>query len=364
MIIDYINNIEDQRLTTILQLKRNKYNGRMLYCLGTGVQSSLLEKFLEKYGISFDGFCVTDNYYVSGQKKGSMEIQPLSKVIDDENADIVIGFQNYAKARELLYNSDSKCYFYYIDDPYYFYKMDFDWVLSHEKELQNVYEMLSDDFSKKLMIAFINTRLSGNPEEIYQLRSSDNEDYDYDLLEITEQEDFADIGAFTGDSIKNFLDYTNNRYQSIYAFEPDIGNFDKLKNNVVGKNICYINKGAWDSTKKLYFTEKNSSSSCISEEESTGISIEVTTIDVALVGKKITYLKMDVEGAELKALKGAVKMIQDNKPKLAICVYHRLEDIIAIPTFIDSLFEISPYHYYLRHHSSSLCETVFYAVPK
>ena len=70
---------------------------------------------------------------------------------------------------------------------------------------------------------------------------------------------------------------------------------------------------------------------------------------------------MDVEGAELESLKGAQKVIQRDKPKLAICIYHKPEDMVEIPLYIKEL--IPEYKLYIRHHSNYIFETVLYAIP-
>lgn len=69
---------------------------------------------------------------------------------------------------------------------------------------------------------------------------------------------------------------------------------------------------------------------------------------------------MDIEGSELEALKGAVHTIQRDKPKLAICIYHKPEDMTEIPLYIKSL--VPEYKFYVRHHSNCWTDTVLYAV--
>ena len=81
------------------------------------------------------------------------------------------------------------------------------------------------------------------------------------------------------------------------------------------------------------------------------------TVDPA---DKITMIKMDIEGSELEALKGAKKTIQRDKPKLAICIYHKPEDMADIPLYIKEL--VPEYKLYIRHHSNFATETVLYAV--
>ena len=87
--------------------------------------------------------------------------------------------------------------------------------------------------------------------------------------------------------------------------------------------------------------------------------IKVVTID-GIVKEKVTFIKMDIEGSELKALHGAEQKIKKYKPKLAICIYHKVEDIIDIPSYIHSL--VPEYKFYIRHYSFGQAETVLYAI--
>jgi hypothetical protein len=90
------------------------------------------------------------------------------------------------------------------------------------------------------------------------------------------------------------------------------------------------------------------------------VTIEVDSIDNILNGEKVTYIKMDVEGAELETLKGGIDSIKKWKPKLAVSMYHKKEDLITIPKLIK---EIRPdYSLFLRHHMYITQELVMYAV--
>ena len=87
--------------------------------------------------------------------------------------------------------------------------------------------------------------------------------------------------------------------------------------------------------------------------------IKVVTID-GIVKEKVTFIKMDIEGSELKALHGAEKTIMRDKPKLAISIYHKLEDILDIPAYIHHL--VPEYKFYIRHYSLNAAETILYAI--
>lgn len=116
--------------------------------------------------------------------------------------------------------------------------------------------------------------------------------------------------------------------------------------------------GLWSEKSTLHFAERGSGSSCITEKE-TGVSIDTVSLDQC-VSDKVTFIKMDIEGAELEALKGNRKIIQRYRPKLAICIYHKKEDLIDIPMYIKEL--VPDYKLYVRHYSHGITETVLYAV--
>jgi FkbM family methyltransferase len=76
--------------------------------------------------------------------------------------------------------------------------------------------------------------------------------------------------------------------------------------------------------------------------------------------KKIDFIKFDIEGAELDALRGANDTIQRFKPKLAICLYHKIEDLWTIPLYIRKI--LPEYKLYLDHHTVMTYETILYAI--
>lgn len=308
-------------------------------------------------------------------------VKPIDE-LEGANFDfsVIIAFKNYKKAKTIIETDKFGKSIYYIDDIYDFFKLDYDYFLHNYFKFEQTYNWLSDELSKKVFVAFINTRITGNPEEIFQLRSREDYPYDYELFNLSRQEIFVDCGAHDGDTIKSFLNYTNNLYDKIYAFEPDSYNCEKIKlMNDIEKIVC-IEKGVWEKRDILCFwrggtaNSSLSSSFCFQKESSVDeylekngeiINVEVTSIDNVLGGKKATFIKMDIEGSELMALKGASDTIRNYKPKLAICVYHRMDDLIKIPQYINNLFEKKEvYSFYLRHHSVSLGETVLYAIPK
>jgi hypothetical protein len=90
--------------------------------------------------------------------------------------------------------------------------------------------------------------------------------------------------------------------------------------------------------------------------------VECSTLDILLEHKKPTFIKMDIEGAEIDALTGGINVIGENLPVLAICAYHSQEHLWKIPKFIKSISE--RYHLFLRRYSDECWELVCYAVPE
>jgi FkbM family methyltransferase len=93
--------------------------------------------------------------------------------------------------------------------------------------------------------------------------------------------------------------------------------------------------------------------------------LPLTTIDAYLQdrpGTRVDYLKMDIEGAELAALHGARGTLTTHRPKLAISLYHRNEDFVAIPLFLAGL--LPDYEFYLEHYTIHAEETVLYGRPR
>ncbi len=172
---------------------------------------------------------------------------------------------------------------------------------------------------------------------------------------------FIDDGCCDLQSTMLLRKYCSN-IRKVYAFEPDPANYltcEQKKKKYRLDQVELIRKGTWSKTERLSFSATNDGSSHLTNHGDSYIDV-VAIDDVVPPEEKISLIKMDVEGAELESLKGAKKCIIRNKPKLAICIYHKTEDMLELPEYIKS---IAPeYKLYLRHHSNTDGETVLYAV--
>lgn len=183
-----------------------------------------------------------------------------------------------------------------------------------------------------------------------------------------EGESFVDGGGLDGKTSTYFMDWCKGNYNKIWVFEPDANNraaCEKTLSHSGCISFDIIPKALWNEESVLAFDERSDGASRVvgkngSSEERTEISaIEAINLDAA-IHEKVTFIKMDIEGAEYNALIGSSKIITDHKPKLAISVYHKPEDIWQLPQLI---YQINPdYTFYLRHYSLFSSETVLYAL--
>lgn len=186
--------------------------------------------------------------------------------------------------------------------------------------------------------------------------------FDEAIMKVSENEIFVDGGCYDGSTSRLFAEWCGGNYRKIYAFEPDIENYERCK--ALGKqfrDIELINKGLWSKASVLRFAGDGSQGSRLVGEGAAGtVEVPVAAVDETTAGDMVTFIKLDVEGAELEALKGAQNTIRQYHPKLAVSIYHKKEDIWEIPEYILSLSV--DYQFYIRHYQFSENETILYAV--
>lgn len=231
-----------------------------------------------------------------------------------------------------------------------------EYIAEHEDKFDYVYKRLADDESKSVYLDILRFKVSGKIE--YLLSSFVDKSSVYsDILALTDTEAMIDLGAYDGDTIREFCTAANGKYTSITALEPDIKNYKKLLKNTEGmRNIICLNMGAWDKEDTLIFSTKAGRNSKLSAE---GVGVKVTDIDS--LGIPATFIKMDIEGSELKALCGMEQTILKHKPKLYVCAYHRNEDLFSLPL---KIWDICPDYKIFFRHSKYIpaWESNFYAV--
>lgn len=233
---------------------------------------------------------------------------------------------------------------------------DYDFLTANIDSIRQTYDILADEKSKQTFVDVINFRLTGNPELLRRCESDRDEVFS-NIIRLCNNENYIDLGAYDGDTIREFLSYTNGKYSSVTAFEPDKKNMKKLKNAFGNaENINLFPYASWSEDCEKCFS---GSGGRMSSFDVRGELIEARAVDN--VCSKASYIKMDVEGAEYETLMGCRRIISECKPALAVSAYHRAGDIFILPLLIKKLRP--DYKIFLRHHKYlPSWETNIYAV--
>ena len=200
---------------------------------------------------------------------------------------------------------------------------------------------------------------------VFDWRNNSSQYFDY--FQPGDGEVFVDCGCFDGGSCYRFAGWCGVKgYEHIYSFEADPANYEKCKALLEPLGKCELFPfGTGNKREKVYFFSKGfEDSRIVSKEEADKIGpdgvtmIETVALDEVLEGKKITFLKMDVEGAEYEALLGAQKLIAECHPRMAISIYHKPEDFIVLANLV---LEMNPeYRITFRHYGLDELETIMY----
>ncbi|WP_323666250.1 FkbM family methyltransferase [Pectobacterium punjabense] len=357
--------IETSPINLYKDIETIKKNGYPVVLVGISQYSSVVYDFLRSSNVQVDIVSVNKKYLDKETSFLGKDVIPLEEVVTYKGLyNYVIGFQPHNDDYAKLITANAAIVFFYdilnLSQTNIFYNF----ICQNEKKLQWFFDRLADDVSRESLISFINQRISCKTdycnsvfyENIYFLDS---------LIEFSEKEVFVDCGAYIGDSILSFLsNYRAKGFvnpKKVYCLEPDNDNFAQLSSTVNNFYFCQtVKAGAWNINTRISFLQGVGELSKI-DLESKSDAIDVVTIDSLLDGAEATFIKMDIEGAELAALQGAENTIRNYKPKLAISLYHKPEDLIEIPYFLHELN--SDYKFYLRCHQRYFSmDMVLYAI--
>lgn len=224
-----------------------------------------------------------------------------------------------------------------------------DFIEAHKAEINAAYALFEAD-SKLIFAGCVNFMFGGELETLKSITSDKSEAFEK-IIRLNGKESYLDLGAYRGDTVEEFLHYCNNEYNCITALEPDRRTFKKLTEylETVPKSTA-VQKAIYSECQTLIFSSKAGRQSTISSK---GVDIEATTVDELCADKTVTYIKMDVEGAEKEAIKGAENTLKTQKPKLNIALYHKSADIFEIPLQIAKIN--TDYKFHLRRHPYIPC---------
>lgn len=220
-------------------------------------------------------------------------------------------------------------------------------------EYIGLYEKLIDYRSKSVLLGVLSNWMYFSFMGRYKELIYDDY-FDLDIINCSNHEVFVDAGAFTGDTCLSYINTFGLTYKRLYCYEITPSIFLQLQNNVSQyDNVVCRNVGLCDYDGYLCI-ESNGVAPANRLINNGNKEVRVTTLDQDIT-EPISFIKMDIEGSEKQALKGGIKHIQNEKPKLAISVYHNNDDLWEIPKMIT---EYNPdYQFHLRYNGSELYPT-------
>lgn len=241
-------------------------------------------------------------------------------------------------------------------------------VLAAKADVRRAFDLWADDASRSEYVAQVGLRLNaafdGLPHPVAHPQY-----FPEDLFERRDDEWIVDGGAYDGDTIRSVSKLYGDRFARLLALEPDPSNFERLRAEVDAwpgsgraKLECRQLALASEAT-TLYLDATGTAASATSADRTEGtVAVCAQPLDAMLDGAIPTFLKLDIEGAEPDALRGAQATIVRHAPVLAICVYHRQDHLWSIPLMLKAWRD--DYVFFLRPHNEEGWDLVCYAIPR
>ncbi len=229
---------------------------------------------------------------------------------------------------------------------------------ANQTRIDYINSFLADEKSRDTFQKLVHMRQYYEPADIPQYNYFDQY-FPRDIIHLEKNEVFVDGGGFTGDTLLKFRRLCPD-YKKIVVFEPDQKNMIRMRKKCRNvNNLKIIEAGMSDVDGLGNFRQDSTGMYSHFVQEETGLAIPLMRMDDLSECSDATFIKMDIEGAEMSALRGSAKTIKRNKPKLAICIYHSNEDMLQIAEYIHEL--VPEYRIFMRAHNMGIAENVLYA---
>lgn len=361
-IIDQIVEGENKQRALLARLRESK---KPVIIYGAGVYAYVLQRFLATNGITVAAAMVDAAY------RSDEAFLGLKLITTEESAPrlgdfhIVVGITNYPIFQHKLARLGATDVHVidipdYLNMPHAF--MDMQFVRENIAQFDKAAELFADDLSRETYIAAINTKINEDLDYVKPQVRVDNLYFPTEFP-LRENESLLDVGGFTGDTVREFHDLTKGRYEKIIALEPSEENFAKLEATIRelgAANVVPVKVGAWDvkatlrlATKEMHIDNQ------ITDDGAEHIEVDRIDSIIGGLGYPVTLIKLDINGAEYRALAGAAETIRKNRPRIIVRL-HTKEDFFRLPILLK---EIAPdMKLYLRQRNFMSMMIVLYGV--
>lgn len=331
----------------------------VLYGMGNGADKIL--SVCEEKGIRISDFFASDGF-VRGQIFHGKRVLSWSETRETYGADNLIVLLSFGSSRpeviETIRNVASEAELYAPDVPAFGDGViDAAFLEAHAEEIERARALLADEESRRIYDLVWEYKRTGRIEPLLQA-VSDPDAVMQAFVRPQQVRVAVDLGAYTGDTVRQLLDAPDSAVRRVYAFEPDARNFKKLSlyaENETRAEVIPHAFGAWSGRETLTFDGSGNRNASVGANRSQSldgraykaITVEGEALDSVVAADTVDYIKYDVEGSEREALLGSAKTIQRDHPTLLVSLYHRNEDLFALPLMLNRMFP--DYRgYYLR----------------
>lgn len=348
----------------------DRIRGRSVYLYGAGSFGREICLFLRDNGVDICGFLdqrAAEIKEYCGKPVYTLEEAPEAK--KRENTLVLFSIVMDKDERRKVINAIEKSGYSHVEEAQFYRSIQIipedllgrelgEYYIAKRDRIREAYDSLGDEKSRRIYGANIKAHFCKDFSECPQWEDAMAEQYfPRDIALTAGYGRTVDCGGFVGDTVESLLENRSD-VRSVAVFEPDICNFRHMTEACEWKKVqiicfpCAVS----DSTGFQSFSSAVGSGSLCDEGDTRIMSI---ALDEALIGYAPSFIKMDIEGAELRALTGAKRMICESVPDLAICVYHHINHLWDILLLLRS-WKLG-YKFYLRNYNAYTMETVLYA---
>ncbi len=331
----------------------------VLYGMGNGADKILA--VLSERDIPVGGVFASDGF-ARGNLFHGMPVRTWSDVKAELGAENVIVLLSFGTSRpevmENILRIRTEAELYAPDVPAFgdtlFTRAFFE---EHIEEFTAARALLSDDESRRIFDNVLSYKLTGDIGYLLDAENDEDEIFETIILPQTIKA-AADLGAYNGDTVRQLLDKGEGSIKTVWAMEPDARNYKKLEAYAATETrarVIPVNAGAWNEGATLFFDKSGNRNASFEQNRSQSLAdrpaklseVKALPLDKVLDGARVHYIKYDVEGSEREALDGSIKTLAAHAPTLLVSLYHRSEDLFALPLHIKA---IAPHYcgFYLR----------------
>lgn len=302
---------------------------------GGGSMSYSVRKILRHKGIAVAAYWID---HADIAELDGIPVMSIAEILQKyKRINVVLGHSKYELADDLLRKEGINKCFCLVNVCYEQWNhLSYKFVDAHKEEYYTTYKCLEDELSQKCLVAFLNSKLTEDFHHILPVYEKGVSYFANPFFEIGDAENLVDVGAYDGDTIREFLEVKKS-YNQIYAIEPEYKSFCRVKEYVKReslKNIKLYQCGCWNANTVLNFRE---------DEESSGLGLngnkklEVYRLDKLLNEQDVSIIKINFLNGIWETLDGSADILAEQMPKIIVMVGFDEWSLIRIPLKIKEL---------------------------